>query len=460
MYRALISCCIIALTISIWGCARQDRKTETNCIEIDPQRTPNSGDVIARVGEMVFTEGDIDGKIGQMSLLVRRNYFRKENRRTMLKKMVDEEMFFQAALRDNYHNRPEIQEYLRNSIRDIIITKYYREVVQGKPEIPEDKLRAYYESHKSDFEKPPTAAFRHILVDTQKEALQVLDELNAGTDFSAAAKKYSKDQLSKNNGGKVGPVTKGGYVQGLGKAPALNEQVFLLEIGKLSKPIKSEKGFHIVIADSRAPAESMPFDQAKNIIGERALLTEKEIKKYYEENKDKYTIRAAVKISHIQFDKGDRDLAEQVRKSLLAGSKWDKMVRKYSKDDFTRINKSNPGDLDWIHEDGTIRIIGKDKEFKKAAFAMSVDELSPVIESRKGLHILKCTDKTGQTIQSLEEVRETLVHDLLRSFREELMDDRVENIRKSVPIEMHPELLKDRDPDDPLFNPGRASAGR
>jgi parvulin-like peptidyl-prolyl isomerase len=85
---------------------------------------------------------------------------------------------------------------------------------------------------------------REILVNTEKEADEIFQELLKGADFSKMAAEKSTAQ-SKSKGGLVGSITKGHL------SPPLEAIVFNLKEGEFSKPIKTDEGFQIVYLHSK-----------------------------------------------------------------------------------------------------------------------------------------------------------------------------------------------------------------
>ena len=81
---------------------------------------------------------------------------------------------------------------------------------------------------------------RHILVETEEEANAVLERINAGEDFGVIAAEVSIDTSNSVSGGDLGWFTQGQMVE------AFDEAAFSMEIGKLSEPIETEFGFHII----------------------------------------------------------------------------------------------------------------------------------------------------------------------------------------------------------------------
>src|SRR4051812_3823389 len=97
---------------------------------------------------------------------------------------------------------------------------------------------------------------RHILVETEDEAKAVKAELDKGADFAELAKKKSKDPGSAD-GGDLGFFTKEQMV------PEFSAVAFVLEPGKISDPVKSQFGWHIIKVEEKRNRKAPEFDQVK-----------------------------------------------------------------------------------------------------------------------------------------------------------------------------------------------------
>ena len=135
-----------------------------------------------------------------------------------------------------------------------------------------------------------------------------------------------------------------------------------------------------------------------------------EVQAYYDNNLDGYTEEVSLRVSHILLRTQDQDVAEvQARAESIAaeargGADFAELARRHSEDDGTR---EAGGDL------GTIARGQMVPEFEGAAFALEQDEVSDPVTSMFGVHVIKATEKTGGTTQTLDEVRDSIV-DLLQ----------------------------------------------
>jgi peptidyl-prolyl cis-trans isomerase C len=97
---------------------------------------------------------------------------------------------------------------------------------------------------------------RHILVPTEEEAKKIEDQLKKGADFAELAKKESKDPGA-SDGGDLGFFTKEQMV------PEFSKVAFELEPGKISDPVKTQFGWHIIKVEEKRARKAPDFDQVK-----------------------------------------------------------------------------------------------------------------------------------------------------------------------------------------------------
>jgi parvulin-like peptidyl-prolyl isomerase len=147
------------------------------------------------------------------------------------------------------------EEQVRADVRAQIISEGLYNKVTSNVKVTDKEIAAYYKQNKSQFGTPETRDVRHILVKSKALADKLYTELEAGGDFAALAKKYSQDPGSKNQGGKL-TITRGQTV-----AP-FDQTAFLLKTNAISRPVKTEYGYHIIQPTSATkPATTKPLDK-------------------------------------------------------------------------------------------------------------------------------------------------------------------------------------------------------
>ncbi|GAX88661.1 peptidylprolyl isomerase [Effusibacillus lacus] len=133
---------------------------------------------------------------------------------------------------------------------------YAEEYQKQKMTPPDDLLKKFYEDNRGAF---ANATVHHILTKTREEAMQVKERLANGEDFAKVAKEVSIDPSAKENGGKMeGPLSR--YVD------PFRDAAMKLEINKISDPVQTEFGYHILKVEKRGEPE--PFDKVKEEVSQ------------------------------------------------------------------------------------------------------------------------------------------------------------------------------------------------
>ena len=130
---------------------------------------------------------------------------------------------------------------------------------EGKAATTDDAMKKVYEDASKQISGEQEVHARHILVETEDEAKQVKAELDKGADFGELAKKKSKDPGA-SDGGDLGFFTKDQMV------PEFSAVAFSLEPGKISDPVKTQFGWHIIKVEEKRSRKPPEFDQVKSQI--------------------------------------------------------------------------------------------------------------------------------------------------------------------------------------------------
>lgn len=127
---------------------------------------------------------------------------------------------------------------------------------EGKAAVTDAALKQVYDDAAKQISGEQEVHARHILVETEDKAKDIIAKLKKGADFAELAKKESKDPGA-SDGGDLGFFTKDQMV------PEFSAAAFALEPGKISDPVKSQFGWHVIKVEEKRARKAPPFDQVK-----------------------------------------------------------------------------------------------------------------------------------------------------------------------------------------------------
>ena len=128
--------------------------------------------------------------------------------------------------------------------------------VEGKAATTDENMKKVYEDAAKQITGEMEVHARHILVETEEQAKKIEDDLKKGADFAELAKKESKDPGA-SDGGDLGFFTKDQMV------PEFSAAAFALEPGKISDPVKTQFGWHVIKVEEKRTRKAPDFEQVK-----------------------------------------------------------------------------------------------------------------------------------------------------------------------------------------------------
>jgi peptidyl-prolyl cis-trans isomerase C len=165
-----------------------------------------------------------------------------QTRAMVREELVNREVLMQEAQKSGVAKTAEVANQLDLARQEIIISAYLRDWVRKNP-ITEADVQKEYERVKSEQGDKEYRA-RHILVETEDQAKQMVAELKKGTKFEELAAKNSKDPGSKDRGGDLDWHAPGDFDR------AFSEAMMKLEKGKYTdSPVRTRFGFHVIQLD-------------------------------------------------------------------------------------------------------------------------------------------------------------------------------------------------------------------
>jgi len=156
----------------------------------------------------------------------------------LVNRLVDMELVSEKARSEGLDEKPEVKAAMDAAAEDALRQAYLEQALQAA--LTEEALDKAYQDYIANNPPQEQAHARHILVATEDEAKQIIDELNKGGDFAELAKEHSTDGSSQN-GGDLGWFTADQMVK------PFSDAAFALKDGEYTKePVKSQFGWHVI----------------------------------------------------------------------------------------------------------------------------------------------------------------------------------------------------------------------
>ena len=158
-------------------------------------------------------------------------------------------------------------------------------------------------------------------------------------------------------------------------------------------------------------------------------VSDEDMKKFYEQNKDKFKSGEQIKASHILV-KTDKE-AKAVLAQLKAGGNFEELAKKNSVDS----SSAKGGDLGWFGKGSMV------PAFEKAALALKEGQVSDVVKSDFGFHIIKLTGKRPAGIRPFEEVKEQIKGAIMPTKQQEVFQKIKDELKKTAKITIKEDVL-------------------
>src|ERR1700681_4210562 len=221
-----------------------------------PVRAQDANPVLAKVNgaeirqsDVALAEEELGPSLAQMDPATK-----KEN---VLSFLIDLKVVSKAAEDKKLENSEDFKRRLAFTRSRLLMDNLL--ATEGKAATTDEAMKKVYEDASKQITGEQEVHARHILVETEDEAKAVAEELKKGADFAELAKKKSKDPGA-SDGGDLGFFTKDQMV------PEFSAVAFALEPGKISDPVKSQFGWHIIKVEEKRNRKAPDFDQVKGQI--------------------------------------------------------------------------------------------------------------------------------------------------------------------------------------------------
>lgn len=216
-----------------------------------------------------------------------------EAKQQVLDQAIDRKLLMDEAVKSGVQNDAEFKKALE-SIKKEMSLEIWMKKEFDKIKISDDAAKKFFDENSDNFMQPERVKARHILVETEADAKNIIKELgNLKEDklvekFAELARKSSKDPGGQN-GGELGWFAKNQMVK------PFADSAFALKKGELTKaPVQTQFGYHVILLEDKQPSKKVDFNEAKENI--KGMLQAEEFKKVVAEEVKKIREKAKITI--------------------------------------------------------------------------------------------------------------------------------------------------------------------
>ena len=227
---------------------------------ISLQEQDDNGEPLVIInGEMITVE-----KFEQFWNMIPDNYKVELNKEDILDQLITQTLLIQKADELNLREDPDIAFQIKNAVDQILIQALLEKEIIEETSLSAEDIELYYEENKENYWQEEEVYAYNILVETEKEAQEVLQKLEEGQEFSELAKEFSIGS-SASSGGDIGFISKGTLM------PEIEDKLFILDPGEVSEIISTERGFHIFKVVEKNPSGYLELNEVRGELEKQLL---------------------------------------------------------------------------------------------------------------------------------------------------------------------------------------------
>jgi parvulin-like peptidyl-prolyl isomerase len=228
----------------------------------------------AEVGDWNLARVDLDKAIESLPDHQKQKYSTPEGRAELAERFIEEEIYFQEALKKGYRKDEKIRDFVKKYERALMVAEYFDREIKVKAAPTEEKIREYYETRKDKFMIQPIARAQHILASDSLKLVKLMKRVEAGEKFTTLAHENSEDALTGPQGGDLGFFNPGGFIRDIGYAKELGDAAFSMKVGEM-RIVKWEKGYSLLVLNEMRSAQVRPLEEVGDEVKE--ALTRQEL---------------------------------------------------------------------------------------------------------------------------------------------------------------------------------------
>lgn len=221
-------------------------------------------DVLAKVGRKSITRDDVQLRINSYPEQYREALSQEENMPRILEQIVNEETLILAAQKEGISTHEDFQKEVEDQKRELIINRILDVKVNNIIKVTDQEVEQFFQQNQAQFGELETRRAKHILVEDEATARNLLRQVRNGGNFETLAKNNSTDPTAQN-GGDLGFFRRGQLVK------PFEDVAFELKKGQVSNVVKTEYGYHIIKLEEINVRPKIEFADVKENIKSQLL---------------------------------------------------------------------------------------------------------------------------------------------------------------------------------------------
>jgi len=231
--------------------------------------------IAAKVNGEIISKEDFKKKLESLNFVTKDNKEEEQKtKREALDMLITDKLVEQKAKKLDLSEAEGWKKKEEKHSLEFLVELMYRKEIAEKVQVQDSEIVAFYQGNQDElFTKSEQYKVSHILIkidtlqgenpekekEAEKKALEKIESLYqraiSGEDFSGLAKQFSEEERTKEKGGELGYLPRGRMIK------EFEEQVTSLQPGKVSKPFKTEYGYHILKYTDKIPEEITELNQ-------------------------------------------------------------------------------------------------------------------------------------------------------------------------------------------------------
>ncbi|MDD5439453.1 MAG: peptidylprolyl isomerase [Candidatus Omnitrophica bacterium] len=251
IHIVLYALCYIGLSMIASGCGSKE-------------------EFVARINDETISSKELDSRIAKLPDRYRDVV--SANKKNFLDELISDKLLYGEAIRRGLDKDKEVKEVIDEARKKILIARLIKDTVEDKVKVTDQDVRDYYEKNQKEFMTPEILRASHIMVKTEAEANDIVQELARGSNFEDLARSRSIDP-SAAKGGDIGYFVVGQL------DPDFEAAAVQMREGELKYVVKTRFGYHIIKLTERKPPNIERFKDVEERLRHN-LLVEKRKKAF------------------------------------------------------------------------------------------------------------------------------------------------------------------------------------